>query len=620
MTALELLAPARNKEIGIAAIDCGADAVYIAGPSHGARKDAANSIEDIRELCGYAHKFGARIFATVNTIVYEEELQACYELMLALQDAGVDALIVQDMALPVLACGGPDGKGRKVTIPLHASTQCATRTPEKASELERAGFSRIVLERQMSLEQIRAVRAATSGELEFFVHGALCVSYSGECYLSEKIAGRSANRGACIQACRARYDLSDAAGKVLVKDRPLLSLKDYNLLSRLEELAGAGICSFKIEGRLKNLSYVKNVVSAYSQALDRLIQKTPDKYRRASAGRSIAGFTPQLDKTFNRGYTELFLDGKRGSWAGTDAPKSMGEKLGKILSVNSLPGGKAKVTVDTKALLSNGDGFAFASKNAICGVRGDVCQGNSIICKMVKGLSPGVVLYRNLSASFEKEISTAPSKRVIDVDVTANVNCPSEGTFSMVLLAASADGRKVRIEKTFEADTALQRDRMENMITGQLSKSSGHYVFSAKMASSAAGRPLPHLTAAALNGLRRELAAALDALPCNGAELRNTGLGCNDSPLSVQPQIHKNNIANSISAARHGAPVSAYELKHQRDAELMRSRYCVRHELGLCPKQAPGKNKAEPLYLTGNGTPLELRFNCRSCEMSIYGV
>ncbi|MBQ9185714.1 MAG: U32 family peptidase [Bacteroidales bacterium] len=616
MTALELLAPARNLEIGIAAIDCGADAVYIAGPSHGARKDAANSIEDIRALCDYAHKYGVRIFATVNTIVFEEELQACYELMLALQDAGVDALIVQDPALLVLACGGPDGKGRKVTIPLHASTQCAIRTPEKAAALENAGFSRLVLERQLSLDRIRKIRSATSGEIEFFVHGALCVSYSGECYLSEKLAGRSANRGACIQACRARYNLADAAGKLLVKDRPLLSLKDYNLINRLGDLADAGVCSFKIEGRLKNLSYVKNVVSAYSQALDRLIAGAPDKYCRASAGRSMAGFLPQLEKTFNRGYTELFIDGKRGAWAGTDAPKSMGEKLGRVISVASMPGGRAKVTVDTKAQLSNGDGFAFAGKNAICGVRGDVCQGNTIICKMVRGLAPGVVLYRNLSASFEKEISGAPSKRVIDVSVSVDVSMPSAGVYLIELKATSADGRSVTVEKSFNADAALQRARMAEMITGQLSKSSGHYVFTASLAPAAAEEALPHLSAALLNGLRRDLAAALDALPCQAAPLRNIPLAEN---IRLVGSGYKANIANSLSSDIYKAPISAYELEHPRGAELMRSKYCIRHELGLCPKHAHGKNTSGSLYLTGNGAPLELRFNCAACEMSVIG-
>ena len=266
MRQLELLAPARDLQIGIAAIDCGADAVYIAGPQFGARQAAGNSIEDIRQLCSHAHKFGARIFAAVNTILYDDELESAYRQMLELQEAGVDALIVQDMAVTEMVRNGIGDIRKEFRIPLHASTQCAIRTPQQAAFLEGLGFSRLILERELSLEEIRAIRKAVSCELEFFVHGALCVCYSGQCYLSEKISGRSANRGACIQACRSRYDLVDENGKVIVKDKALLSLKDYNLRNRIEDLAESGITSFKIEGRLKNTSYVRNVVRDYSLA------------------------------------------------------------------------------------------------------------------------------------------------------------------------------------------------------------------------------------------------------------------------------------------------------------------------------------------------------------------
>ena len=277
---LELLAPARDTNIGIAAIDCGADAVYIAGPQFGARQAAGNSVEDIRRLCEYAHKFGVRIFVTLNTILYDSKLEAAYRQMLAVQEAGADAVIVQDLAIVrMAACGIGDFKS-EFHLPLHASTQCAIRTPEQAAFLEGLGFSRLILERELSLDQIRAIRDAVTCELEFFVHGALCVCYSGQCYLSEKIAGRSANRGACIQACRSRYDLVDASGKVLVRDKALLSLKDYNLRNRIEELALAGITSFKIEGRLKNESYVRNVVRDYSIALDEVLSKHPEEYVR----------------------------------------------------------------------------------------------------------------------------------------------------------------------------------------------------------------------------------------------------------------------------------------------------------------------------------------------------
>ena len=284
MKQLELLAPARDTNIGIAAIDCGADAVYIAGPQFGARQAAGNEIVDIKALCDYAHKFGARIFVTLNTILYDSELEAAYRQMLAVQEAGANAVIVQDLAIVKMAANGIGDFKSEFRLPLHASTQCAIRTPEQAAFLEGLGFSRLILERELSLEQIKAIRKAVSCELEFFVHGALCVCYSGQCYLSEKIAGRSANRGACIQACRSLYDLTDANGKVLVKNKALLSLKDYNLRNRIEELAQAGISSFKIEGRLKNESYVRNVVRDYSIAIDEVVSKHSEEYVRGSFG------------------------------------------------------------------------------------------------------------------------------------------------------------------------------------------------------------------------------------------------------------------------------------------------------------------------------------------------
>ena len=314
MTFLELLAPARNADIGIAAIDCGADAVYIGGPAFGARKDAGNTVEEIARLCNYAHKYGARVFVTVNIIISDDELEEVHSQMLAEQEAGVDAFIIRDMRI----CSWPD-----ITVPLHASTQCAIRTPEDAKRYESAGCSRIVLEREMSLERIREIRRAVETELEFFVHGALCVGYSGECRLSEYLNGRSADRGECVQACRSMYDLVDESGRILVRNKALLSLKDYNLHDRLEELAHAGVCSFKIEGRLKSMSYVRNITRYYSEALDKLVAREPEKYARASFGSVYGGVDPDPWKTFNRGYTELFLDGKRGKWSSMDAPKSM---------------------------------------------------------------------------------------------------------------------------------------------------------------------------------------------------------------------------------------------------------------------------------------------------------
>ena len=373
MRTLELLAPAKDKTVGIAAIDCGADAVYIAGPVLGNRKAAGNSLEDIRELCDYAHLFGARIFLTVNTIIYGDEWEEAHSLMLEAQDAGVDAIIFREEGL--LRFGD-------VKMPMHASTQCAIRDLERARHFESLGCERVILERGLSLEDVRKICAGVRCEVEFFVHGALCVCYSGDCRLSEYLDGRSADRGDCIQACRSLYDLVDENGKVLVRDKALLSMRDFKLLDRLEELAEAGVSSFKIEGRLKNASYVKNVVREYSLALDALVQKYPERYRRASFGTVRGGFTPDSDKTFNRGYTQWWLDGKRDKWSSMDAPKAMGELVGEVQGVRPLPGGAVQVQLRPSVrglALSNGDGFAFVSGSSIRGFRADRCEGLSIM-------------------------------------------------------------------------------------------------------------------------------------------------------------------------------------------------------------------------------------------------
>ena len=443
MRQLELLAPARDAQIGIAAIDCGADAVYIAGPQFGARQAAGNSIDDIRTLCSHAHRFGARIFVALNTILYDDELEAAYRQMLAVQEAGADALIVQDMAVVKMASEGIGNLKEDFRIPLHASTQCAIRTPEHAVFLEGLGFSRLILERELSLDQIKAIRKEVSCELEFFVHGALCVCYSGQCYLSEKIAGRSANRGACIQACRSRYDLIDSDGKVLVKDKALLSLKDYNLKARLKDLADAGITSFKIEGRLKNESYVRNVVRDYSLALDEIVRRNPEDYERGSYGQVTGGFTPDTTKTFNRGYTELFIDGKRGKWASMDAAKSMGEEIGVVTGLNK---DRSSVVLKLRRrdiVLNNGDGFSFVARDgSVAGFRGDVCSGNTIRCKSNGSLFTGTVIFRNINQAFEKEIERQVCQRSISAAVSLDFSS-KDGIWSVSATALSEDGRSV---------------------------------------------------------------------------------------------------------------------------------------------------------------------------------
>ncbi len=722
---LELLAPARNMDIGIAAIDCGADAVYIAGPAFGARQAAGNSMEDIRRLTEYAHRFGVRIFMTLNTILFDNEISEAERLIAEAKAAGVDAIIAQDLAV-----------WRLTDLPVHASTQCAIRTPEKAMLYESIGASRLVLEREMSLDQIRAVRSSVNCELEFFVHGALCVCYSGQCYMSERIAGRSANRGECIQACRSLYDLVDEDGNVLVRNKALLSLKDYNLKDRLKDLAEAGICSFKIEGRLKNISYVRNVVRAYSLALDELVAANPEKLRRVSFGRSEGGFTPDLAKTFNRGYTQLFLDGKRsGNWSSMDAPKSIGEEVGTVVSIapmrQNYSNGKrlseeyVTITVRMKNpgdRLQNGDGFSFLSKGRgeIVGFRGDVCQGNRITCRNVTGLYPGAKLYRNLSNAFEKELESNLPVRTIPVSVDISVivvpvtttgsvtewcrsvtenigpvtddSCPvtekgrspsqskrlCKQTYSLKINAVSQDGRSIVLEREAGDSTAENAKRMREMFVAQISKDTGIYSFTlSSLNVETPDGSLPFLPASALNAIRRDLAAALDKIPCRaiplptGKTADNPGIsnalstpnnaespsGCQDRRqdqkpiLSKIPDIqepasdgihvsYKANIANHVARETYqvlGATQTdeAFEISHLPGTELMRTKYCIRHELGLCPVHretgrhqgkanfATGSSKLATttpsghLYLINNGKRYHLSFDCANCEMVV---
>ena len=617
MRQLELLAPARDLQIGIAAIDCGADAVYIAGPQFGARQAAGNEISDIKQLCDYAHKFGARIFITLNTILYDSELEDAYKFMLDVQEAGADAIIVQDMAVIAMASNGIGNIKEDIRLPLHASTQCAIRTPEQAKFLESLGFSRIILERQLSLDQIRAIRDAVSCELEFFVHGAICVCYSGQCYLSEKIAGRSANRGACIQACRSRYDLVDATGKVLVRDKALLSLKDYNLRGRLRELAEAGITSFKIEGRLKNESYVRNVVRDYSIALDRLVASQSETYERGSFGQVSGGFTPDTSKTFNRGYTELFLDGTRGRWAAMEAAKSMGEHVG---SVSDIGRGEITLKLNKGVSLNNGDGFSFVSRfGKVEGFRGDVCSGNTIRCKISPALYTGVQLYRNINSAFEKEIERQSCTREIRVSVNLEFKHTGQ-EYNLEASAISEDGREVRLSFEPGNQKADNQERMADMLRKQIEKASGPYRFS--LGTIICDGELPFMSAAFLNGIRRELAQQLELIPCNKKDilLRECKISGRET-LTQKNVLYKSNVSNHLAEDAYrkcGAEQieKAYELDHAEGAELMRSRYCIRYELGKCPKHH-GCKDGGPLFLLNNGQRFALHFDCRNCEMTV---
>ena len=429
-TTIELLAPAKNLECGIAAIEHGADAVYIGASRFGARQSAGNSVEDIGKLCEYAHRYGATVHVTINTIIYNDEFEDTLALVRELVAVGVDAFLLQDMGLM--------SKVREIvpdTVALHASTQCDTRTWEKAEWLSQQGFDRVVLARELSAEEINGIHSRLPElELEAFVHGALCVSYSGVCYVSQYSFGRSANRGACAQFCRLAFDLKDSDGKTIEHQRHLLSLKDMSQIDNLETLMRSGACAFKIEGRLKDINYVKNVVSAYSKRIDEIIRKHPDEFRRASLGRVRYSFTPDLKKTFNRGYTNYFLKGRQADIFSPDTPKALGEFVGRVKEIR-----RDSFNVSSTANFANGDGLCFLSRDAegqstrLEGFRVNRAVGNRLYpFKMPRGLKPGMGLYRNQDQAFDKELSGKTAERKISIKMWFGTSSktspnPSEG-------------------------------------------------------------------------------------------------------------------------------------------------------------------------------------------------
>ncbi len=627
---LELLAPAKNKEIGIAAINCGADALYIAGPSFGAREAAGNSMDEIAELVSYAHRFGAGVYMTVNTILYENELAEAENLIRKAYEIGCDAIIAQDLG--ILEMDIPP-------IRLFASTQTDIRTKEKAQWLESLGFERLILERELSIEQIRDIAKHTDADIETFVHGALCVCYSGQCYLSQKLAGRSANRGSCIQACRSRYDLVDSTGNVLLKDRELLSLKDFNASSRIHDLIMAGVSSFKIEGRLKSISYVKNTVRFYRSLLDDFID-THKGYSRASWGKTEGGFTPDPDKTFNRGYTTLFLDGVRGKWNSEGSSGSRGEFIGKI-TTSSTYGSETAIRYNGKGskTLANGDGVCIINaKGNVTGTRVNRCEKDRIYLNGVFNIENGSLLYRNMNIKFEKELENNPPSRTIHAEVKMK-NEGGEYVFEAIAdNGFEAEVKLTEIEEIKCTELAKDQKRAEESIKRQIEKKSSIFSFSFS------GYPdenIPFIPIAGINKIRRTLADRLNKKVCvyysemrqermekfgeNGKKNRKP---INGTYLKGAEISYLNNISNSLSEKlyrKNGAENirMAYEIEEKNDAELMRTKYCIRYQLGICRKNISDRKLESvikgDLFLRNNGNLLKLVFDCRNCEMIIKG-
>ncbi|MDR3183878.1 MAG: U32 family peptidase [Prevotellaceae bacterium] len=596
---IELLSPAKDYHVGKAAIDCGADAVYIAAQRFGAREAAGNAMADIERLIRYAHRYYAKVYLALNTMLYDHELEAARTLAVEAWQAGIDAVIVQDMAL--LEMNLPP-------VPLFASTQTHNATPEKVKFLQDVGFRRVILARELSLEQIRRIRQCTEVDLEFFVHGALCVCYSGQCYLSEALTGRSANRGACAQPCRNTYDLLDATGRVLVKDKHLLSPLDLNLSRSLPELLQAGVTSFKIEGRLKNESYVKNTVSHYRQQLDALLTGT--LYKKASSGSVAHFFTPNPASTFSRGFTGYFLHGRPNRLASFHTAKAVGEEIGVVTALH--PG---HLYYKGSAVLHNADGLCFFDRrDRLCGTKVNKVEGEKVFVQSTQGLQVGAVLYRNYDHAFEKQLQH-PAMRTIAVDLWFTA------TASHIRLAArDEDGVEAELSVFDSFSPAGDLGKINRGIAAQLEKT-GNTIFKVRRIT-LQNDPAYFFPVSTLNQWRRDLLALLETAREQQRQRPQAVLEPNAVPYPDATVDYRANVANALAQqfyARHGVAVAApaFETAHPQEAHYMRTKYCLKHELGYCPKQNPGKALPEPLFLLNNGRKIELAFDCKNCEMAL---
>lgn len=647
MRTLELLAPAKNLECGIAAIDHGADAVYIGAPRFGARAAAGNSLDDIRQLCRYAHQYQAKVHVTVNTIIYDSELNDTLDMIRDLQEAGVDAFLLQDMGvLYALQGKGPSAVDFTWTRELHSSTQCDTRSAEKVKWLQALGFNRAVLARELSVREISDIHQAVPDmDLEVFVHGALCVSYSGVCYASEKCFGRSANRGECAQFCRMKFNLLDSDNKEIEHQRHLLSLKDMCQIDNLEALADAGACSFKIEGRLKDAGYVKNVVSAYSQRLDEICRKHPQKYARPSFGRPRYEFEANLKKTFNRGFTNYFLKGRQPDIASFDTPKAIGEFVGKVKEIRG-----NSFNVASIASFTNGDGLCFINdEHELEGFRVNRAQGNRLFpLKMPMNLRPGMGLYRNNDQAFEKILAGKTAERKIPVRITFSLydedgHCGFSAEAQYVSeqgIGWNPDDSNLMGKAVVAFEHNLAQKPQHDNIVRQLSKLGGT-IYECKEVEIKNQADNYFIPSSVLTELRRNLMEDIEKNADISSEIKTVSNHLSnaegDSKVKVWQREYGKygylyNIANKSAHEfykLHGMnhTENAFELcktsfQGTKTGEIliMQCRHCIRYSLGYCVKRGGRKPTwKEPLYLElGDGRRFRLEFACNVCQMNIY--
>jgi putative protease len=655
---LELLAPAKTAAIGREAILHGADAVYIGGPAFGARHHAGNTMDDIAGLVGFAHRFHARIYVTLNTILHDAELEAARKLVYDCYDAGVDALIVQDMGL--LEFDLPP-------IALHASTQCDIRTPQKARFLSDVGFSQIVLARELTIGEIARVRAAVPADtvLEHFIHGALCVAYSGQCYISHAHTGRSANRGDCSQACRLPYTLHDAQGSVVAYEKHLLSMKDNNQSGNLRALIGAGVRSFKIEGRYKDAAYVKNITGHYRQLLDEILQERPE-LARASSGRTRLLFTPNPDKSFHRGATDYFSQGRKADIGAFDTPTFVGLELGTVTQI-----GDKWFEMESNESLANSDGLNYLHKREVIGLQANVVEHKGKVWRIypnepmhtLNGLRPGLAISRNRDHAWEQALAKKSAERRIGVSATF---AETADGFSLTL--QDEDGITATAGITLDKQPAQHPEQAENRLREQLNRF-GNSDFELRNFSSVRAEPVEaqpesvavarshfdklrangiglnersaiaihwsqpwFIPSSALNRLRRDAVDQLEAVRL-AACIRPPRKAAVEPPARYPEESlsYLANVYNSAACAfyaRHGVKLieAAYEA-HEESGEvsLMITRHCIRYSLSLCPKQArgvigvQGQVRAEPMMLVNGSEKLRLEFDCKACEMHVIG-
>ncbi len=605
MTELELLAPAKNADFGIEAIKHGADAVYIGGPAFGARYGAGNDVSEIKRLCDFAHRFHAKVFVALNTILRDDELEDSRQLAWQLYEAGADALIIQDMGLLELDLP---------PIQLHASTQTDNRNPDKVKFLEDVGFSQVVLARELSLDEIAAIRAKSSATLEYFVHGALCVAFSGQCFISHAHTGRSANRGECSQACRLPYTLTDEKGKVIAEDQHLLSMKDNNQSENVLALAQAGVSSFKIEGRLKDLSYVKNITAHYRKLLDEVIARHPE-FCRASSGHSTYTFDPLPEKTYNRGFTDYFAGGRQDDIGAFDSPAFVGEPIGEVSEI-----GSNYFTVNAGIDFNNGDGVCFYDSHGdVVGLRINRAEGKKLFpLEMPEALSEGATLFRNHDQEFERALEKESAERRVSVAVHF-----SETPDGFALTLIDEDQVTVTVNCQNGKEIAKNAERALGTLKEQLGKF-GNSMFTAESIKLQLTQAW-FLPTATINALRREATEQLEAARI-AAHPRPSRASPAANPVAY-PQEELTYLGNVFNAKarqfyeKHGVKLiaEAYEANQEKGmVSLMITRHCLRYSFNLCPKEVKHL-KPDPMTLINGSEKLILKFDCKACEMHVIG-